>query len=243
MFCFCLGSGDVFDMGDPLKRDNPLKLAEARSAVFCFGLWDGGVVVSNFTESLIEVLSLNSYRRALWIFVGLASLLIIVESQTQFIEYYSLNQQTELIGKIPSQALSVESTEKIESFRSSILDDFELLRQKKDRPVSNLLDFLFLFIKGTWVLLPVVFLGLKAVKGVVAQAPVEQKMHTVWFGILGFSTLAWISTILGFVSILFNRGNGFIVSWFVFPVCSLFVLSVIFCWFALLKAMVPEKKS
>lgn len=199
-------------------------------------------MVGNFSESLIEVLSLNSYRRALWIFLGLASLLIVVESQTQFIEYYYLNQQTELIAKIPSQAMSAESAEKLESFRSSILADFEHLRQKKDRPVSNLSDFLFLFIKGTWVLFPLVYFALKSVTGVVAQAPAEQKAHTIWFGILGFSTLAWISTILGFVSILFNRGNGFFTSWFIFPVCSLIVLSAVFCWFALLKAMVPEKK-
>ncbi|SEA16960.1 hypothetical protein SAMN05660420_01461 [Desulfuromusa kysingii] len=199
-------------------------------------------MVSNFSKSLIEVLSLNSYRRALWIFLGLASLLIVVESQTQFIEYYYLNQQADLIAKIPSQAMSVESSEKIESFRFSILADFELLRQKQDRPVSNLFEFLFLFLKGTWILLPIVFLGLKTVKVVVAQAPAEQKTHTIWFGILGFSTIAWVSTIFGFVSILFNRGNGFFTSWFVFPVCSLIVLSVVFCWFALLKAMVPEKK-
>jgi len=116
-------------------------------------------MIENFLKSLFEIASLNSYRRTLWVFLGIAFVVLIVESQTQFLEFYSLNQQVDLLAKVSVESGAPKINTKVEEMQLSILQGIDGLRGKRERPVSNFVEFFMLFLKGAWVMLPFAYLG------------------------------------------------------------------------------------
>lgn len=195
-------------------------------------------------KSLENAFAAKGIRRSLWLFLILTVICVSFEAQTNFFEINAISRQLELLDKAGQPPLTPEQSAKIEKLKSGALENLEAIQAKRANPFHQFLKMAVRFAKGAWVAVPFFWVVIKVAWFFVKRSK-DADLHTkglfVYFGWLGIAAVAWITTILGLNSILWNSSQSIFVSWFVFPVCSFFVLAGVIVWVALLRTLLPKE--
>jgi len=170
---------------------------------------------------------------------------IFFESYTQYFSSNELARNAEKISQIAKLSDNAEIDIQLKEIQEELLNDFTEIQQRKNNPGTTLLSILLDFFKGAWPIFFTMWFILKKLKGAFVGKKIsfenfEEKTIQFWFGLQGFSGLAWSATILGFISILWNKSDSLLISWFIFPLLSLFIFISIIAWALLLKTIIPK---
>lgn len=194
-------------------------------------------------RSLQDVLAIKGIRRVLWFFLVLTMFVICFEAQTNFFEINAISNRIEVLEKVSQQPLSAEQAARIEKMKDGLLDELERVQAKRANPFSQFGRLLLRFIKGAWITLPLFWLVIKVAWFFLKRSKTEDfqvKGLMVYFGWLGLSAVAWITTLLGVNSVMWNSSQNILISWIVFPVCSALAFIVIVVWIILLRSLMPR---
>ena len=194
-------------------------------------------------RSLQDSLAIKGVRRVLWFFLVVVVFVTFFEVQTNYFEIYSISARLELVQKIGQEPLSAEQSARIEKIKDDLLNEIETVQAERISPSAQFKKILIRFLKGAWITVPFFpFIILLTVFAFNKQKEeINVKKYTLWFGWLGLSFMAWVATILGVVSIIWNASTSIIISWFVFPIGSAFAFLIIFLWIALLRTILPNE--
>lgn len=196
-------------------------------------------------RSLQDTFAIKGIRRALWTFLMLMVLFVGFEAQTNYFELGAVSKRLELVEKASAQPLTPDQTSRIEKLKSAVLADLEFIQIKRSNPFQQFLKMAVRFVKGAWVTVPIFWLAIKIVWYFVKNVKREDTMvraMMLQFGLFGLAAVAWVTTILGINSVLWNGSENVFISWLVFPICSGLVLIVVMIWTWLLRTFLPKEK-
>jgi hypothetical protein len=186
----------------------------------------------------------NGVIRALWLFLVLTVLAVGFEAQTNYFEINAISKRLEVLEKASQQPLTAEQTTRIERLKNGVLAELEGVQSKRANPFNQFLRMAGRFIKGAWVSFPLFLVVIGIASFFLKNSKTENlqvRGMMVYFGWLGLSVVAWITTMLGLNSVLWNSSENWHVSWFVFPVCSALALVVIVVWVMMLRTLLPKE--
>jgi hypothetical protein len=203
-------------------------------------------MMSEIRDGLSALKNLGGFRRILWatLLVGLS--LIVFESVTQYFSLSALQTKVELLDSLRQIEGAQESDEKLTLMHEKLVDEARSTYREARNPGHYLLDVLVRFFQGAYLSLPLFYLFFKGIGFVVRNATDEMKEDVkvktmgLFLGSLVFSSATWMATILGAASVLWNKSNSTLVSWFVFPVISAVLLIVVVLWLLALSILVRE---
>lgn len=207
------------------------------------------LMMSEIQDGLSALKDLGGFRRVLWaaLLVGLS--LITLESVTQYFAFNALQEKTELLNEL-RQIEGTKATDKqIDRIYANLIDESQLTFEYARNPGSYLLAIFVRFFQGAYLSLPVFWLFFKGIGFVVGKAKDEMnvddnvKKMGLFLGSLVFSGAAWMATLLGAASVLWNKSDSFWVSWFVFPVISAVLLIAALVWLMVLSIFVGGAKT
>ena len=198
-------------------------------------------------NSIKEIITQKSIRRTISIFTIVLIFCVTFESYTQYFSTNELAQKTNVISQISKLGDNIEASSKLNEIQLSLLSEYAEIEKRRDNPASTLFSLFLCFLKGAWPVLFVMWLILKKIKGAFAGGSIlkekfEEHKMALWLGLQGYSGLAWLATLLGVISALWNKSDNFFVSWFIFPVLSLVIFISVFSWALLLKTIIPKIK-
>src|SRR3989442_1261954 len=156
---------------------------------------------------LQNALAIKGVRRALWFFLVLTVLFVVFEAQTNFFEINAISRRLDLLEKASHQPLTPEQTARIEKLKSGVLEELEVVRAKRANPFQQFLRMAVRFVKGAWVTFLLFWLVIKIALYCLKHSTTEDfkvKGMMMYFGWLGLAAVAWITTMLGVNSVLWN---------------------------------------
>lgn len=191
-----------------------------------------------------DALAIKGVRRVLWFFLVLTVLFAGFEAQTNYFEINAISKRLDVLEKASQQPLTPEQIPRIEKLKNGVLEELEVVQAKRANPFGQFLRMVVRFVKGAWVTLPLFWLVIKVALYFLKHSKTEDfqvKGMMMYFGWLGLSAVAWITTMLGVNSVLWNTSQNILISWIVFPVCSALALVVVIVWVMLLRALLPQE--
>lgn len=195
-------------------------------------------------RSFQDALAIKGIRRVLWFFLVITMFVICFETQTNYFEINAISKRIDVLEKASQQPLSAEQTARIEKLKNGVLDELEIVQAKRANPFNQFWKMLVRFVKGAWVTLPLFWLVIKVVLYFLKHSKTEDfqaKGMMVYLGWLGLSAVAWITTLLGVNSVVWNTSQNILVSWIIFPICSVATFIVVIVWIILLRSLLPKE--
>lgn len=213
-------------------------------------------MIEKVIDSISEIIKQKSIRRSIFVVVMFVASLILLEAYTQYFSSTSLARKVDVVSKVSALGSGNEASGMVEEIQLSLLQEYREIQGRKDSPLFTLFEVFLGFVKGAWPILLLMWILFNKAKfafvesakdalqnGQMSKGTLEEKSMQLWLGLQGFSGMAWVATLMGLMSIIWNRSDSFIVSWIFFPFVFLFVLLGLFAWFSLLKTVIPKNKS
>jgi hypothetical protein len=200
-------------------------------------------MIDQVLRSFKDALAIKGIRRALWLFLAIATFLVCFETQTNYFEINAISKRLEILQKAGQQPLAAEQNARIEKLKNGVLEELEGVQTKRANRISEFGGLLVRFVKGAWITLPLFWLVIKLVLLIFKHSKTDDlrvKGMMFYFGWLGLSAVAWFTTMLGIISVVWNTSGNILISWFLFPICAALILIVFIFWMFLLRSLLPK---
>lgn len=205
-------------------------------------------MMSEIQDGLSALKGLGGVRRILWVALLVGLSLVVFESVTQYFSVGSLQARVELLDELRQIEGSADSKKMLEIIHSNLVDEARETYQYARNPGSYILEIAVRFVQGAYISLPVFWLFFKLVRIVVRNAKSQMDMDEntkkmgLFLGSFVFSGAAWMATILGVASVLWNKSDSLWISWLMFPILSAVFLLLLLVWLMILGIFVGGAK-
>lgn len=195
-------------------------------------------------QSIQDVLAARSVRKAVWLALVLVFSLTFLEAYTQYFASTSLSSRLKLIEEADQPGASPERRAQLAQIRDQLIGDIVRLEEERKSPQVALEAAFIRFIKGAYIFVPIGWLVLKYTLRFTVRAN-DPSLRTggLLLGYFAFSAALWCATLLGLVSVVWNRSSSILVSWFLFPLCATALLAIVGLWLAMLKSSLPQERA
>ena len=199
-------------------------------------------MINDIKEGLLNFSQIKGLRRVTWLLLLSGVFLLLFEASTQYFAFSSLHERAEILSKL----ISIDATEDVASdlkkLNAGLVNDIKSATNDLENPGSYLLTRLLRFFQGAYISLPLFYFLIKLLIWAFKTFEKEMYHFVAGIGAAAFSFSAWLATILGVVSVLWNTSEEYIVSWVLFPLASICILAPFTIWLLILKILVPGNK-
>jgi hypothetical protein len=205
-------------------------------------------MLSEIQNAIEALMGLKGLRNILWtlLLVGLA--LLIFESVTQYFSVSSLQEKAELLTTLNQMESTPENKKDVEELHTALINEIKSVFFLVRNPSAYIVDVLIRFFKGFYLSLPLFYFFFRGVTHIsrrtsqdIKENPQIQRM-ALFFGSLLFSAALWLATVLGAVSVFWNKSESLFISWLVFPLSSVAFLLITMVWLTSLSIMISGGK-
>jgi cell division protein FtsB len=200
------------------------------------------VVLEQALHSFREALAISGVRKALWASLLLLGFLIFFETYTQYFAYNGLATRLKIIQDASQAPVSPDQLSRLSKIKDQLILEVEKLQDERRHPELSIEAAFVRFLKGAYIVFPLGWLVLKMTFRFALRAEVPQKQIVLWLGFIVFSFIVWAATLLGLVSVVWNRSSSLVVSWFLFPFLASMTLLAVAVWISILRGSLPNEK-